>query len=453
MAIIKTHFFNVSFEFKDLIKILIKMTEYQDDLFPQDSKKIVNNVKGVSVMDQTNPYNEPLDNLYHVLDRLHISSNVQDQEYKEINLSSVNNLIEEINTQIDSIVDIKENILKEKDENDQAIIVLKNLKDSNISVDDVKNTKFITCRFGRIPIGEFDKIKYYRDYEFVFKELKRTKQYVWIVYVGLTKNIYEIDNAFSSMAFELIELPDFAHGKIDEAIAMLEEESAAMEKYIEKTAEKLEGVKNKYQSQLLEMFTQVYNLKKLYDKCCYVVDLSHKGAIYLFTSLELKDVQARFDDIDSVKIIELPANIYENRNIVAPVFTKNNWLSQPFENILSIQTGDRFDPTMLVALMTLIIGAVCLGDIGVGLFLIILGFLVMIKGPNNFGKILKRVGLAVLIGGLVYGTFFYQIEVYPAIVEMPIHIIHTLIFGVGIWVVLIVVLLITKKVMRRSIKV
>ena len=46
MAIIKTHFFNISFEHKDLMKMLIKMTEYQDEMFPQDSKKIANNVKG-----------------------------------------------------------------------------------------------------------------------------------------------------------------------------------------------------------------------------------------------------------------------------------------------------------------------------------------------------------------------------------------------------------------------
>lgn len=85
MAIIKTHFYNISFENRDLIKMLIKMTEYQEEMFPQDSKKIVNNVKGVSVMDQTNPYNEVLDNLYHVLNRLGLNGNVQDNEYQEIN--------------------------------------------------------------------------------------------------------------------------------------------------------------------------------------------------------------------------------------------------------------------------------------------------------------------------------------------------------------------------------
>lgn len=143
MAIIKTHFFNISFEHKDLMKMLIKMTEYQDEMFPQDSKKIANNVKGVSVMDEANPYNEPLDNIYHILNRLNLESNVQDNEFKEINLHNANKLIDDINDKIDNIVKIKEDITKEKEENDEAIILLKNLEESKISVDDVKNTKCV----------------------------------------------------------------------------------------------------------------------------------------------------------------------------------------------------------------------------------------------------------------------------------------------------------------------
>ena len=103
MAIIKTHFFNISFEHKDLMKMLIKMTEYQDEMFPQDSKKIANNVKGVSVMDEANPYNEPLDNIYHILNRLNLESNVQDNEFKEINLHNANKLIDDINDKIELV--------------------------------------------------------------------------------------------------------------------------------------------------------------------------------------------------------------------------------------------------------------------------------------------------------------------------------------------------------------
>lgn len=453
MAIIKTHFFNISFEHKDLMKMLIKMTEYQEEMFPQDSKKIANNVKGVSVMDQINPYNEPLDNIYHVLTRLNLESNVQDNDFKEINLNQANKFIDDIDHKINNIVNIKEGIIKEKDENNEAIILLKNLEESKISVDDVQNTKYITCRFGKMPINEFTKIQYYRDYEFIFKELNRTKQYVWIAYAGLTNSISEIDNAFSSMSFEQISLPNFAHGKIQEAIKELTEELSAMKEYINKMDNKLEDVKNEYKDELLEVFTRLYNLKKLYDQCRYVVDFSQKASIYAFSSFDIKEVESKFSDIDSVKIMELPVNIYENRNIVAPVIIKNSRFFQPFENVLSVTLGDTFDPTVLVAILTMIIGAVCVGDIGVGALLIILGLLLTLKKGNNFGGMLKRIGAAILVGGLFYGTVFYQIELYQPLANLPLHVIHTFLFGFSVWIIAIIILIITKKVTRKSIKI
>lgn len=450
MAIIKTHFFNISFEHEDLMKMLIKMSEYRDDMFPQDSKKIANNVKGVSVMDEVNPYNEALDNIYHILNRLNLESNVQDHEFKEINLDTVNELIDTINSQLDSINDIKENIVKEKIENDEAIELLKNIEASKISVDDVENTKYITCRFGKIPVNNFDKIKYYRDYKFIFRELNRSKQYVWIVYAGITNNITEIDNAFSSMSFEKINLPSFAHGKVHEAINELIEETTAMDLYIDKMDKKIENLKNTYQVELLEVFTRLYNLKQLFEHCRYVVDFSQKAAIYTFSSFDLSELEEKLKDVDSAKVMELPVNIYENRDIVAPVLVKNNALVQPFENILSITLKDVFDPTPFVAFISMIIGAVCIGDIGIGALLIGLGFLFTIKQPNKFGGILKRLGLAILIGGLFYGTAFYQIELYKPIVSLPLHVVHTFIFGFSVWVISMVVLIIVKKVTQKS---
>lgn len=450
MAIIKTHFFNISFEHDDLMKMLIKMSEYRDDMFPQDSKKIANNVKGVSVMDEVNPYNEALDNIYHILNRLNLESNVQDHEFKEINLDTVNELIDTINSQLDSINDIKENIVKEKIENDEAIELLKNIEASKISVDDVENTKYITCRFGKIPVNNFDKIKYYRDYKFIFRELNRSKQYVWIVYAGITNNITEIDNAFSSMSFEKINLPSFAHGKVHEAINELIEETTAMDLYIDKMNKKIENLKNTYQVELLEVFTRLYNLKQLFEHCRYVVDFSQKAAIYTFSSFDLSELEEKLKDVDSAKVMELPVNIYENRDIVAPVLVKNNALVQPFENILSITLKDVFDPTPFVAFISMIIGAVCIGDIGIGALLIGLGFLFTIKQPNKFGGILKCLGLAILIGGLFYGTAFYQIELYKPIVSLPLHVVHTFIFGFSVWVISMVVLIIVKKVTQKS---
>ena len=51
-------------------------------------------------MDDVNPYNEPLDNIYHIFNRLSLDTRVKDNEFEEINLFEVNKLIDEINEKI-----------------------------------------------------------------------------------------------------------------------------------------------------------------------------------------------------------------------------------------------------------------------------------------------------------------------------------------------------------------
>ena len=96
-------------------------------------------------MDDVNPYNEPLDNIYHIFNRLSLDTRVKDNEFEEINLFEVNKLIDEINEKIDNIINVREDIIKEKHENDEAIVLLKNLKDS-------KDSQLSRCRVQRLSM-------------------------------------------------------------------------------------------------------------------------------------------------------------------------------------------------------------------------------------------------------------------------------------------------------------
>ena len=63
--------------------------------------------------------------------------------------------------------------------------------------------------------------------------------------------------------------------------------------------QRLEDIKKEYKEEVLETFTRLYNLKRLFDKCRYVVDFSQKASIYTFSSFDLKEAEAKFDDIDN----------------------------------------------------------------------------------------------------------------------------------------------------------
>lgn len=452
MAIIKTHLYNISFDHDDLMKILIKIDQLKDSIYPQDSKKVANNVKGVSVMDNANPYNDALDYIYHTLDRLHIDKTLQAYHYEEIDIDKTMNIMNTVNARIDQIIEVRDSIAKERDENEEAWALLQKLEDKNLDIDQIKECKYISCRFGKIPVHEKEKIKYYSEYPFIFKEISRNEQYIWGLYAGLTKNISEIDNVFHSMSFEEVELPHFVHGTLEAATSEIAEENAAMDKYIRVMEERLAGVSEEYKEQLLNVFTQLYHLKLLYDQCKYVVDFSHKLAVYAFSSFTLEELQAQLSDIDSVRILELPVTIYQNQGIYSPVLVNNNSIVEPFEGLVKPKVGDTIDPTAIVALV-IMITSVLIGDIGVGAILILLGILFGLKKTNHFSGMLKRLGVTILAGGLLLGRAFYVMQVYPAIVSVSLGIGISFMIWVGCCVVSIILGTIVKKVTRKTVKI
>ena len=449
MAIVKTHLYTISFEHDQLMKVLIQIHELKESLYPQDSKKIANNVKGVSVMDSMNPYNEIVDYTYHVLNRLEIEKKYNDYNYEEIDIKNATAILDEVTTKIDNIASIKENILKERDENQEALLLLRQLEDAKLNIDEIKDCKYITCRFGKLPISEKEKIKYYREYPFIFKEISRNQQYIWGLYAGLTKNISEVDNVFYSMSFEEVEVPHFIHGTSLLAIEEIVEENKAMDNYIEDMQQKINTVKVEYQEQLLDIFTKVSNLKQLYDQCKYVVDFLHKAEVYAFSLLDLSQIQQYFKNISSVKILELPVTIYDNRGIHSPIILNNNRLVKPFEGIVPTKIGDTIDATPIVAAIMLISSALLLGDISIGIVITLLGILLGIKKKSNSSGICKRIGIAILIGGLLYGRALYMYQCYLPVFTLPFSLIEAILAWIGVVILIKVVFSIVKKCTRK----
>lgn len=450
MAIVKTHLYTISFEHDELMKALIKIDELKDTIYPQDSKKIANNVKGVSIMDAVNPYNDILDATYHVLNRLNIEKIYKEYHQEEIDVVQTQAVLDEINNKIDAIIDVKEQLNREHDENKDALLLLQQLEDANLNVDDIKDCKYITCRFGKLPVGEKEKIKYYREYPFIFKEISRNQQYIWGLYAGLTPTISEVDNVFYSMSFEEVELPHFIHGTLPSAIQEIQEENQAMHTYIGDMEKKLDAVKKEYQEQLLDIFTTLFNLKNLYDQCKYVVDFSHRVAVYAFSSYSLEEIEKQFDAIKSSKILELPVTIYDNRGIHSPIILRNHRLVKPFEGFVSTKNGDTFDATTCSAIVILLSSMLLLGDLSVGIIVGLLGLLLTLKKPSSVGGVLKRMGVAIFVGGLLQGKALYMYAYYPSIYTLPFGIVASLGIFIAIVIGLKIVCSMIKKVTRSK---
>ena len=442
-----THLYNIVFSRDDYMEVLMKLENHQDSIYPVKAKKVISNLDHATSMEDRNPYNEVLDELYNVMDVLHIERVDRPVQSAFLNVREILDYISEIHQKLDDINEIKRGIKKDYYENQEAIELISCLNRDHISIDDIHELKYVALRFGKLPLSQIEKIKYFDSYPFVYQELSHTDQFAWIVYGGVEHSIGEIDNIFSSMNFEEVKLPKFAHGKMEEAVAELKAEDKTMEAYLQELDQRIEKVKEENEEQLLGDFWKTYRLKELYKKGKYVVDLKTKAAVYAFSSFnknELEDIV----NVPGITIHELPIDTYQDQGIEGPVYVENNTFFQPFECLFTFKPGEKFDPTVIAGVVMMLSALVLLGDLGVGVLAILLSFI--IKG--NISKLLQRVGAAVTIGGLLSGTVFYSMSLYNSIFVVGTNYAMQIGLFFVINIALLLVCSLVKKVTKRSTK-
>lgn len=442
-----THLYNIVFSRDDYMEVLMKLENHQDSIYPVKAKKVISNLDHATSMEDRNPYNEVLDELYNVMDVLHIERVDRPVQSAFLNVREILDYISEIHQKLDDINEIKRGIKKDYYENQEAIELISCLHRDRISIDDIHELKYVALRFGKLPLSQIEKIKYFDSYPFVYQELSHSDQFAWIVYGGVEHSIGEIDNIFSSMNFEEVKLPKFAHGKMEEAVAELKAENKTMEAYLQELDQRIEKVKEENEEQLLGDFWKTYRLKELYKKGKYVVDLKTKAAVYAFSSFNKNELEA-IVNVPGITIHELPIDTYQDQGIEGPVYVENNAFFQPFECLFTFKPGEKFDPTVIAGVVMMLSALVLLGDLGVGVLAILLSFI--IKG--NISKLLQRVGAAVTIGGLLSGTVFYSMSLYDSIFVVGTNYAMQIGLFFAINIVVLLVCSLVKKVTKRSIK-
>jgi len=442
-----THLYNIVFSRDDYMEVLMKLENHQDSIYPVKAKKVISNLDHATSMEDRNPYNEVLDELYNVMDVLHIERVDRPVQSAFLNVREILDYISEIHQKLDDINEIKRGIKKDYYENQEAIELISCLHRDRISIDDIHELKYVALRFGKLPLSQIEKIKYFDSYPFVYQELSHTDQFAWIVYGGVEHSIGEIDNIFSSMNFEEVKLPKFTHGKMEEAVAELKAENKTMEAYLQELDQRIEKVKEENEEQLLGDFWKTYRLKELYKKGKYVVDLKTKAAVYAFSSFNKNELEA-IVNVPGITIHELPIDTYQDQGIEGPVYVENNAFFQPFECLFTFKPGEKFDPTVIAGVVMMLSALVLLGDLGVGVLAILLSFI--IKG--NISKLLQRVGAAVTIGGLLSGTVFYSMSLYDSIFVVSTNYAMQIGLFFAINIVVLLVCSLVKKVTKRSIK-
>ncbi|MGB0345741.1 MAG: V-type ATP synthase subunit I, partial [Acholeplasmataceae bacterium] len=195
-------------------------------------------------------------------------------------------------------------------------------------------------------------------------------------------------------------------------------------------------------------------LNRLFEAKKYVVGLGDKISISLFVEDQhALDVKSSFETIDDVEVEINDADT--DKRIQPPTKLKNGWFAKPFGlfvEMYGLPSYHDIDPTPFVAWSYAILFGLMFGDLGQGIVLALLGYLLYKKKGSMLGAIGVRIGITSAIFGFLYGSLFGNEEILIPVfqnvfglIDKPIHVMDAdftmtlLISAIGIGVFLIVI--------------
>jgi V/A-type H+-transporting ATPase subunit I len=407
MSISKMKLIDITSNVSDMDSILEKFVSLEH-VHPVLAQDIIENVHGSKSFIAENPCQPLLQDLKDIEFRLNIKLPDAELRNYDYPFTEMFQYMKDIKIQLDEEIKLISQLEKDIENYQDALTQVKHLQALDLPLDDIFSCDFITFRFGRLPIDSVDKLRFFQSKPFVFQSFETDNNYAWSMYYTTDEYKREVDNIFSSLFFERIFIPDFVHGKPDEAIEALESSIKKSKQQILLYQSEMTDIAGSCAIRLSCIKGELLYLNRIFESKKYVVGLGDKFQISMFTEVEHVDtVKEAFKDC-----IDLEFEVNEadsDKRIKPPTRLKNGWFSKPFGmfvEMYGLPSYHDIDPTPFLAWSYAILFGLMFGDLGQGLVLALLGYYMAKKKGSVLGAIGIRIGISSMIFGFLYGSVF-----------------------------------------------
>lgn len=410
----KMHFVNIAGPIKDMDTFVIQnVVPHEIQLI--NAYNILDTVKGIRRFEEPNPY-KPL------LDKVRKLGQVADihfdyDENAPVTIMPVNQLEPEIDgyeRQLATITHISDSLKEELAYKLQLKKQIEPIQNLEVEVQNFFDFEYMKFRFGSMPKDSFDKLSgYVEELDVIVYEISREGDEVYIIYLTPRSKRWNIDSLFASMYFKRIRISNDIHGFPKDALAQLNEEIEDLSSRVEELDRESRAYVQKNIKRLDELFTFVVQLNSVFDVRNLAV--RSNDAFYLngwIPDSRLTEFRAQVDQIKNVTLLveaEEAVPLSE-----PPTKLKNPKFFKPFEGLIKmygIPSYDEFDPTIFIAITYLLFFGMMFGDVGQGLTISLIGWLLYKKSGNQLGMMAVWLGVSSTIFGFVYGSVFGNEEI------------------------------------------
>lgn len=313
---------------------------------------------------------------------------------------------------------IKENFnerseLQKQFENNKNLIEnYEHFTQMDINLKDIFDCEFTKFRFGYLPRESYEKLQMnmYKDNPFInFMKGKEVKDGYWGAYIVPVSKKEEIDNIFTKLSFEKAFVPAY-NGNAEQAIADTIAHNEDIQRKIDALTKELAEYVHAESGRYSELCNRIYALNTVFE-------LKRNAAIkneedyFIFVGWIKADYEEPFMAKSKmfqgimVECEDPGASIIDK----IPISLKNNWLFRPFSyfvEMFGLPSYNELDPTPLFAITYALMFGLMFADLGQGLVIIIVGFLMHKFKKMPLGQILMRCGIFSCIFGAVFGSVF-----------------------------------------------
>ena len=405
MSISKLNLVSLHFDRKVSKEVLLKILEL-DNFHIEPASKFIEKTSVDN--QQENVYEEILNKLTTIKENYGIEFEKGKANATEVNPQKDKDIIDHLMLKVNQITKVIDELDIVITENEETIIQLHHAINLDVSFDDLFSCKYLQIRFGKIANANVEKLEIYQNAPFIYKVFQVDDEYTWCMYMTTPKHETRVDNIFASVYFERIRIPEFVHGSPEIAIAEIQEEIDFAKKE-----------KEKLRIRIIDMFNQniyeisrIYAYAKLYADTYalwkYVVVTDEHLAVHGFVpKRKIKKFEKQFEGIESVEITIQSAN--DDLRLTPPTKLSSHWFIKPFRmfvEMYGVPSYDDIDPTLFVAISYTLLFGIMFGDVGQGIVLMIVSFLIFKLKGMQLAEVGIRLGISSAIFGFVFGSIF-----------------------------------------------
>ncbi|MEG1878646.1 MAG: V-type ATPase 116kDa subunit family protein [Pseudoflavonifractor sp.] len=383
---------------------------------PESALQFMGGTKGLRPFDLANPYSAPLRRAEQVADAVGIpleyssfTDDCGDPADAQAYFDALESRVEELKTRHAAL-------LQSASDQQEIAAQVQNLEGVTTNLEDLWALDYARFRYGYLPRETYDSFRQSieDDEDLLFFPTNLGQKLVYGVYFTTKYVHHKADSFFNSLHFVRIHVDEHASGSAGEAMAALNAAALQAQTEAQQVLADLEELKTAEHHKLMAYYSYLRYQNDAHDLRRFAA-WSH-DSFYLMGWVPEPDVpglQAKFGAFPALSCVvdnagDLPA-------AKPPTKLKGGFLGRafaPFMEMYGLPAYNELDPSLFMAITYCLFFGMMFGDIGQGLCLALVGFVLAKWKHMWLGNIITCCGLSGAVFGCIYGSLF-GIEILP----------------------------------------